>query len=252
MSNLTRIEEVLEQITNGEYVALTKISDGNFRGHVVTLDPTKLKAIDIDAWVPGSSDPVIPPMGAEKWVQAKYTDEWVWSDGEQHGFGYYDENWEFIFNWTNENMPADNVEITIDGDSILSQESEYPNNFRPIPYSEFKTTTKVEVNLTDDLVLTGYRKFTPAHWEDADGNWTNGNWGEWTMTDPYGSISNNVIWAEESEKDNFGGRYNEWIMDWDTSSDINSNDINACILYTKMAENAYVATRTWNNTKPEA
>lgn len=34
--------------------------------------------------------------------------------------------------------------------------------------------------LASSGALSAFRDYTPGHWEDADGNWINGSWGDWT------------------------------------------------------------------------
>ena len=63
-----------------------------------------------------------------------------------------------------------------------------------VKQSDIATLTEISWDVTPEYYngvseLTAYRKYTPGHWEDADGNWINGSWGNWE-----GNISQWIEW----------------------------------------------------------
>ena len=95
---------------------------------------------------------------------------------------------------------------------------------------------------TGKVSLTIYRKYTPGHWEDADGNWINGSWGNWE-----GNISQWIEWNTTFNPP-------AWCNSVEPMSNVecfpSKNDKNAN-LFIEHDSTTY-CTRTWNNTKPAA
>lgn len=106
------------------------------------------------------------------------------------------------------------------------------------------------IEISDPGDSTGYRVYTPGHWEDADGNWINGSWEPEDDTDTIYSMVGSAYWVEKGGSLSNGGIANEsgWYM---AGAELVSNDRNANIISKKMDdEMTFAWRRTWMNTKP--
>lgn len=155
---------------------------------------------------------------SERWVNPQYTDDWVFSDGQEH------------------TIRIDYTDETFDGHLAYSY---YMDN-----YLVKGDTDAYEIEISDNNNnVTAYRKYIPGHWEDADGNWINGSWGDW----------NSVISGYEVEDGEPYGNPNVWylISDGQPSAELKKSS-NLALWYGAFSEKSNIpfATRTWNNTKP--
>ena len=91
--------------------------------------------------------------------------------------------------------------------------------------------------------VSAYRKYTPGHWEDADGNWINGSWSDWN------SVISGFEVADGEPYGNPGVWY--FISDGQPSAELQKSS-NLALWYGDFSgkSNIPFATRTWNNTKP--
>lgn len=149
-----------------------------------------------------------PPVEVETWVPARNPDgsplsdiehaEWVFSDGNAHNA--------MLLDWREY---GDGIYWIIDRTRGMSEPVFcISNDGSLIPRSMFtdldEAKTAVQIHKTDieyGTTLIAYRKFTPSHWEDADGNWINGNWGEWESTSslkPEWHEKGEAEWCHES------------------------------------------------------
>ena len=91
--------------------------------------------------------------------------------------------------------------------------------------------------------VSAYRKYTPGHWEDADGNWINGSWGDW----------NSVISGYQVKDGEPYGNPEVWylISDGQPSAELQKSS-NLALWYGDFSgkSNIPFATRTWTNTTP--
>ena len=105
------------------------------------------------------------------------------------------------------------------------------------------TTELTATNTSNSQTVNCYRIYTPGHWEDADGNWINGSWGDW----------NSVISGYEVEDGEPYGNPDMWylISDGQPSAELQKSS-NLALWYGDFSgkSNIPFATRTWNNTKP--
>lgn len=126
-----------------------------------------------------------------------------------------------------------------------------------------KFLEKVVVARYDDLGVTAYRKYTPAHWENTEtGEWTDGSWSAWTIDGiPNADIPNPNVdnWRIIEHDDHLDLVYPYAVGDETTHGNRPSgltyaDDKNSVIVsgteYSNGANIAFIATRTWNNTKP--
>ena len=105
------------------------------------------------------------------------------------------------------------------------------------------TTELTATNTSNSQTVNCYRIYTPGHWEDADGNWINGSWGDW----------NSVISGFEVEDGEPYGNPDVWylISDGMPSAELQKSS-NLALWYGDFSgkSNIPFATRTWTNTKP--
>lgn len=175
-----------------------------------------------------------PPAGAEEWVEACNPDgsplsetskaEWVFSDGIERKL-WLDEYDGWI--WEDEE----------NSDSYGFCPSTHESNLTILKLSDLHGTY-----LNPEVIA--YRKYIPGHWEDADGNWINGSWGEWSDLN-YGL---KVFWANNGDanpddpQNPFDG--DGWRIP--TVYDARSTNINENLIN---GYNLGIATRTWTTNK---
>ena len=195
-------------------------------------------AITINTLIGGSINIVTGAGTSERWFEPQYTNEWVSSDGSTLNniiFGPYGP----------ENLPSGNYALptvyrasgnTYDATSLFMGNYDDSTESDKIVKMEFNDSTTGEVSLTI------YRKYTPGHWEDANGNWINGSWGAWSDRNLYWSDSSNAYeYAMVNVKNNGGTVYPD------------SGKDNAIIVTYPYEDNGSsssygVIVRTWNNT----
>lgn len=201
-------------------------------------------AITINNLIGGSINIVTGGGTSERWVEPQYTDEWVFSNG-----GSYPITFDHMYD--DQYMP--NLQ---------------PNGGTPkkglVKQSDIATLTEISWDVTSEYYggvteLTAYRKYTPGHWEDANGNWINGNWGTWSNKSIKG-------WGEYYDWDDnksdyvpsgkYAWMYNDMepiTIEKDSYSYNTDENYYTTVLYGwRFGEEYIVANRTWNNAKPAA
>lgn len=170
-----------------------------------------------------------------KWVPAIYTNTWIASDGEQYTLVYtkytpeqidefktpgttdfrndctlssLSESTDYV-DMTNMSVSeyeqrdgvslnseaGNNIEITIPFDQAYKNEIYFTDTIVKL---EFNKVVYTSSGPSDSERVTVYRIFTPGHWEDAAGNWINGNWdSEITMTAVYDPYNYGCMWQEK-------------------------------------------------------
>ena len=174
----------------------------------------------IEAWIKANF------KAPEKWVPAAYTNEWVFSDGNNYKLAYTKYSQEQLNEFQQSGMPELTCEVNLES---LSESQVQLNNFSILEYEHrgsvkwnnssggttctstvpfdlayengiyiADTIIKVEfsqstynydtLSWSDPITVSGYQVYTPGHWEDANGNWINGSWGKWN-NEEYSSVS---------------------------------------------------------------
>ena len=176
-----------------------------------------------------------PPTGNETWVPASNLDgspltdtdhaKWVFSDGGGYNLKYVvneEGGWDA---WCGDQ--GNGAYMTF-GETIGQPGATFIN------LDGFAPTYGV----------SAYRAYIPGHWEDADGNWINGSWSDW-------SNSNLIEWS----KPNYSYiDEDKWIYKPDPGDNSlivypSEYDQNANLCQHATAA-SLIATRTWTNTKP--
>ena len=125
----------------------------------------------------------------EKWVSAVYTDKWGFSNGKNYNLKY---------TWANGETGTFMCWNLMEGDSVMMTFAAETD--------ENATQFLMEGVGDDTGSPTARRVYTPGHWEDADGNWINGNW--------------------TSNMNAFYNPYGAWDCNWiEKGNYINSDDI---------------------------
>lgn len=215
----------------------------------ITIDKLIGDSINITTTGGGSS-------ATERWVSACNPDgsplsdiehaEWVFSDGGNHIITRYEYDTDYYMyylnNWEDIGEFEYNGKIWYAG-----MPGYYPktDNVTQL-YWGYIGETDGEQRFLD---IRAYRKYTPGHWEDADGNWINGSWEEWTVTFG-GIIDENPVnvpqWVLDPE--NLGNTDYGW---YNNGTNWLDNNENTPLIYKyEMIMSAYISYRTWNSTKP--
>lgn len=168
----------------------------------------------------GGSSPTEKP---ERWVDAEYTNDWIFSDGETYTTPQYTDDPDGVYRWA-----IDTAYWGVDSDDP----SKDGRNEEAVSF-QFLNSTGNKV--------TAYRKYTPGHWENEEtGEWINGSWSAWDDSDHAPVFEN--------------GRWKDAIRDYDFEYDFS----NPFLSYPEQSEasnliydisGSTIIRRTWNNTK---
>ena len=163
-------------------------------------------------------------------VDQVLTDTWHFSDGN---------NWIITFIPQSEGKPKYIITDTAASTSYIAQPTDYDK--------DIDTQLTFYVTGSTDYAFSAYREYTPAHWEDADGNWVKGSWSAWD--DQY---DNDVSSGSSTVKvgttkfyqfvDNGDGTFT-WTDNTLFTGTTAKND--NLIYQQDMFGDIYVATRTW-------
>lgn len=196
---------------------------------------------------------IIDEQTADRWVPAVKTDEWVFSDGIAHNL-YFEHQYPA-------GTDADTGEtiyetaLILDGSTVSYDDR---SEEQGLPFGQ---ETKMSLYLIDEnfeeIEIIAYRKYTPAHWEDPNGNWINGSWSNWSgwhlMLD--GTKTEFTDVDIDSGYINFFPSEDEGPDRWTIQADEalafpNVDNPNMLYAFFGPEYSSGYATRTWTNTKP--
>lgn len=203
-------------------------------------EPNPPPPVEVETWVPASNPDGSPLSDAEH-------AEWVFNDGQEH-----------TVTWGTDVFGQDG--FILDGE--IASAAYVADQYQQVANAY---DTCIFWSWCNDKMA--YRKYTPGHWEDADGNWINGYWEREDNDEPYDTY--NLGWKNASTNDwccsivfaepgHFWAELPEglepiqWTADVGQGGDVPINapvtDINASLLVFKYQST--ILYRTWNNTKP--